>query len=564
MKILDLNCLSIEETNKLTEISSNIIEEFNKLTEKIVKSTDGGLASLLNPTVGRNPYQSDLFANIAILLLVKSIVATDRDLIMIIPQNKVQNKILSNHIRELKKDIIIKRVRETNIFTNNLSILKILSKSFKLISTKRKRRRNNLKRGRFILLDTFILQDSINSNKYIDRYYPGIMNAFYDNNLCNLLWVPTILGNYTSRQLSLIQKKSTEKIIFKQDYLLIIDYMSSIYQMLKSSLKRKSIYCINGLDISLLIYTEYRTKRFYDSSFEGLLNYAFIKRLKSNQIDLDLFIDWNENQPIDKGMIKGVRDFYKDVYIKGYQGYIISTDFCFYIQPTDIEISSGVIPDEICVVGKALEDRIRKFTMNVTVSTAPAFRFQDVYKRYSSPSTIIRKIVLVALPIGIDESSNIVKLLLNSIRGIDKKDFDIYLKPHPALNLNDVKTKIGEAWKSSFKITMGNFNEIAAIAHVVIGSASTTLIETITRGIPVIVVASNTGINQNPIPKDISDKLWRLCSTKDEVLSALISFTSITIKQKRVLERIGEDVKTNYFEPISDLGIQNLLSKKKK
>ena len=48
--------------------------------------------------------------------------------------------------------------------------------------------------------------------------------------------------------------------------------------------------------------------------------------------------------------------------------------------PTIIEAESKVIPDTLYVIGKGLEESIKEFYPELSVQTAPAFRFQGVYR----------------------------------------------------------------------------------------------------------------------------------------------------------------------------------------
>ena len=65
----------------------------------------------------------------------------------------------------------------------------------------------------------------------------------------------------------------------------------------------------------------------------GLLYYRFSRRFSEKGIKVRLLIDWYENQVIDRGLIKGFHDFFKNVPVYGYQGYIISKNLHIYTQP---------------------------------------------------------------------------------------------------------------------------------------------------------------------------------------------------------------------------------------
>ena len=275
-------------------------------------------------------------------------------------------------------------------------------------------------------MDTFILQNSLTAGRFIDRYYPSIRQFISSSVKDRLVLYPTILGKFKGKQLNTISKNSEEKILFKQDFLRISDYLRAIKKMVSLSFKIDHPFMFEGLDVTPLVKRQFLIGKVSKSAFEGILNFMAIQRMSEWSIDLGLVIDWNENQAIDKGLVKGVKTFYPGIPTKGYQGYIISTDYNLYIQPTDYEIRADVIPDEIHVIGKALENRIKENSHNLKVNTSPAFRFNNVYREY--PLTEVdRKSLLVILPIGLAECCDIITLLAKASLSMDMSSFQILI-----------------------------------------------------------------------------------------------------------------------------------------
>lgn len=561
MEVLDLNNLTIKQVKRLNEISESIKEDFNNLTEIILDETDKSLAWLLHPLVSRNPYQSNLFLNICYILLTKEIIDNNKTLEKIIPKNKIQQISIEKYLQKIGNNIKVVKAKKTNYLIYSLlaSLYRIIRKVLLYVFTHDNKRTRTIKSlDSIILLDTFILQNSLKEGRYLDRYYPRLSETLEQSERERLYFLPTILGKFNRRQLKDIWKNSKENIIYKHDFLKIKDYIVAFIALLKLSLGRKTEYVFYDMNVSPLVIDEYKKKRFHGSAFEGLLNYLFISRLKKANVNLKLMVDWNENQPIDKGLIKGMKTFYPKVHTKGYQGYIISTDFNFYIQPTDYEIDNGVIPDEICVVGQGLEENVKKFSSKLKASKAPAFRFSNVYKEYGHNKSKSTN-VLVALPIGMNESIDIIQVLSKAISNYDNIEFNIQIKPHPALKLNKLKELSGDAWLKCFDIVEGDFNEILASSSILIGSTSTTLIESLARGIPVIVVGSQKGITQNPIPKEIKEDIWTLCYTPGEIAGTIDFYTSYKHEKIEEHKKLGREIRAKYFEPVTKEGVRKFL-----
>ncbi len=559
MTMLDLNKLTIEQVKELNQFSDQLKPEFNKLTEDILNSNGSTLVWMLHPLTSRNPYQSNLFLQLCLLTLAKYYIDNGHLKSDILVQNKLQKIILTKYaaIKTVPLHIKIGKKHWTvdDRFAGYYSVLE--RAVLYLASRNQNRAQSIADRIPITLIDTFILQNSLKAGKYLDRYYPGLLDQISNSEAKNIYWLPTILGRFNRIQLQQIWQRSREKIIFKQDLLHVSDYFESFLMLQKSGFNRHHVYRFQDMDVTKLVHSEFKKGRVSKSAFEGLLNYFFAKRLSQKTKNLRLVIDWNENQPIDKGFVKGLKEFFPGVASKGYQGYIISTNYNFYIQPTEFEVEMGAIPDEICVVGEALKSQISKFTNLVRVSTAPAFRFKSVYDPLDRTG-VQKGTVLVALPIGFKESAEILALVSNAV-DIASTHMAILIKPHPMLKLGKVIRHLGSAWKNEFVLVEGEFSEAVSRVEVLLGSTSSTLVEAVSRGIPVIVVGSQSGLTQNPIPETISNKLWSICYTAEELNSAIETYLQASDKEKNVINDIGNRIREQYFERITERGVRQFL-----
>jgi hypothetical protein len=559
MNTLNFNSLSIDQVKDLNKISDQLKPEFNELSGKILKSNQSALAWALHPLVSRNPYHSDIFIHICqIILAKKNIDDSGTSVRKIVTATLDQKTIINQYAKQKNIDCQVSASgsKLKSIFKWHAKYTIFKRIIFYLLS--KNRIRTNLLRStsKAILLDTFILQNSLKAGKYIDRYYSGILNHLNVDQTKKLFWVPTISGHFSSKQLHNLWKNSSEQIVYKHDFLEPRDYYIALKMLLSTSFINNEEYRIRGMDITDMIRTAYKQGKITVSAFDGLLNYLFIKRMKSENVDLHLVIDWNENQPIDKGFIKGVKTYYPDITTKGYQGYIISPDYNVYIQPTDYEVDAGLIPDEICVVGDGLQGQVTQYSKKIDVSTAPAFRFNNVYNRYNRQD--YQKTIMLALPIGFRESYDIVNLVSRAIKA-EHKNMRIQIKPHPVLKIDKLIKKLGRVWRKEFMVVVGDFNLLVSGVDLLIGSTSTTLLETISRGIPVIVVGSQNGLTQNPIPKTVSQKVWSLCYTPDEMGVAINYYLNCTETEKKDIYDIGNTVREQYFERIVPKEVKKFL-----
>ena len=307
----------------------------------------------------------------------------------------------------------------------------------------------------------------------------------------------------------------------------------------------------------MILSTDFSNNIVNDSSLRGILNYLFLKRLKENSIKLKLVIDWFENQVIDRGFNKGLHDFYPNTQSIGYQGF---TDYISSKIPTKYEVDIEVIPDEIAVVGKGLTHNIKKYNKDLKVIITPAFRFQGVWESINSENNKPDKIVLIALPISKKDSVEILKLVIDSKKNMTAKNIIFYVKTHPSVNIQDIKASFHRSELENYIFVDGDFKKCVSKARVMLGNASSTCLETLAIGIPVIIVGSQSGLTQNPIPESVDKKIWRLCYTPNELSSAINHFVSISDEDNLEFKEIGKKIRNEYFEPVTKISVKKFLS----
>jgi len=274
--ILDLNNLTISQVKELNRISLLIQPDFNNLTNQINGSLNEGIARLVSIVVSRHTYQSDLFLHCCHLALSKYYLDKDETINKIVVSSKEMQLILQDYLQKSSKKILIECKIEKSIkinlikkFTPLLNIVSNIRRSLQYVTNRKlKRRRDVYREGDITLLDTFILDDSINSQKYVDRYYPGLLDLLNEEDKKGIYFIPTIIGNFDRRSLDGIYKNSKEQIIYKHDFLKFTDYVSALAKLFKLKLTNKKFFFLD-FNISPIILKEFKVKRYNPSSFGG-------------------------------------------------------------------------------------------------------------------------------------------------------------------------------------------------------------------------------------------------------------------------------------------------------
>ena len=555
--VLDLTNLNVNQYKIYYNFSLEIQNDFNLLISQIYKLNESddfmkNITLMFSNTLSRNNYQSNMFTNILSLYFINHMLKQNNYDVIIVEDISLKKQLNLNYpdIRIILSSQTISKISylKNNFLRPFIDFKNIFTRSINYIFSASKIRTVKLLRAKkIILIDTYIHNDTLKFQKYLERNYNHLLSNQTLVDEKSIFFVPTINCVFNKKTLNNIQKNSNENLIYKHDFL-SLDIYIKIFKLMISSYIKACDLTFRGINVDCLIKDNIRNKKFDLSLFEALISFHFFKQLKKQNIDINGVIDWNENQPIDKGFVKGCKTFFSNIHIKGYQGFIVSYSYNMQLCPTALEIENNLIPDELVVTGFDLVNTVKRFSKNINVTVGPAFRFS---KQYSKTNFIkLSDKILVILPFGIYHSLNLIKTLdeICETKNIAFKNF--YLKPHPTDNFKILKSKLANADKYNF--VFDKFNNIISEFSITIGNTSSALMESLLYSVPVIVIPNQKGITQNPIPFGVSSKLWNLCFSKQDVVDSILYFLKNRDLIKDDFNNFNKEVSKKYFYPVTE------------
>jgi hypothetical protein len=410
-----------------------------------------------------------------------------------------------------------------------------------------------------ILIDTFIIPGF----EKIDRYYTGLWESLKTFERDSIYFVPTLAG-FSLMQIIPTYKQllnSEKNYLIKEGFLKLKDYLYALGHVLRVQRIHVQEVFFGEIDFSDLIKEEIYALRSLDASFLALLNYRFFYRLKEKKIPILHAIDWFENQLVDKGWNAGVRIFYPESESTGYLGFINFCHTYISIFPTDYEESAKVLPKNIAVVGQGYKEIIKKYSPDLHVEVAPALRFQGVWKRrkkFPDPSGFTILITLDGELIEYDIAC--LHQAYSCLHFIKEDCWRFWIKPHPNIPEMKIRMAFGALWPEKFVFVSGDFNELVEQADVIFSNGMTsTCLEAIMKGVPVIVLGKRNGITLIAIPDSIPQDIWRLCYTVEDIIEALQFFYKQSTDVQRQNRLLGEEMRLKYVEPVTQKGIKQFL-----
>ena len=546
------------------QIAEEIRLPFTLHIDSLSKVQQGNIDWWVSSPLSRDNLASPLFSTCCSLVLLQKLLKEEAELNLISTDSYVLKKVIKNYLKKNGFNIPVvyenKLTQKITLFVFPfLKWLWIFLKQFYqwILINKVVKISVNFNHKPLTLIDTYIVGDFDEKN---DRYYGDLWENLDKKEQDTLYFVPTIINDHKNSSKDRLSKmlQSKKNYLFKEKFIKFSDLLFLFLYPLRILFLNIPQEEFMKFEIAPLIRSEMKSMNAYDQICIALLNYRFAYRLKNNSVKLRLVVNWFENQILDKGWNAGFRKFYPKTPTVGYAGYLAPLDWLARY-PSENEFQALVIPEKICVVGRDLVERIKVFSQNLEVFVGPAFRFQGVWEKRKTMPDVKCFNILIALPILMKETVDMLHLVSESIGKSKIKNMNILLKPHPTVSAENIKLAFGVNWPSLFKFVEGDFNNCVEKSNLLISNASSVCVEALAKGISVIVVGSQTGLTQNPIPETITEDIWTLCYTPEEMAMAIEFYAFRDDEKVKYHKMIGKKIRENYFEPVTRSSVYNFL-----
>ena len=492
---------------------------YNNWIEKISKPFSSDIDWWVNVIGERNNLNSDLFHYFCILETLNEL-----------KKKKIKIKTIKVNSAHLKKIILKKNFLVSNIIAEKLikkdflRILKIiLYQIFVFILAKFYKKKVN---SEISIIDYFIVGNNLSTKRYYGELEDKIK---YEN----VFFVPTIVNTKILDLISLVKNIKYKKNFFLKESLIdISNFFQSITYFTRLKKFNKKYKNIFNYDLSEIVLDELQSLRNYNTIIISLNNYFFFKSLKKKNFKIKTSVNWFENTAVDKGWNFGLNKFFKNVNSYGYQGFTCYKDF-LCLDPVKHEVQYKLIPNKIIIIGKKYFKPKIEFYNKLKILQGYAFRFDYLTKQHLKKKNLI----LVCLNLDKKINTDIINTIKQSQFLKNKK---IIFKTHPALRINkkDFINKNYIISKESFEYLIRRSKAL------ITAGSSSTIIESICNGVPVIVPFKDYMTQFSLEMIDLPKKLYRVSEDKknfDKNLNYFLNKKSIlTIKNIN-------NIKKNYF-----------------
>ncbi len=539
--LLEQGCLNPYQINLLNKINKKNKKEYISLLDKIYLNTNRNKKWILSPLFSRDFVQSNFFSDLNFLGLVDHLKKNKK-----IKKVKVKNIYLKKIILQKYPDLNVTiniTTAITHIFFKYYEIfsnfIKLLLCTLFMITSKNKKRKNFFKGKKITLIETFFSKNLIQNNKFKERYNKEAYLRFPKALRKRSFFFPINLSILHIKKFLKITKKDKIKFIHPLDFLKTEDYIESIFLIPSlKSIKNEPLF-FKKFEISKLVKLYNFFSFFNYSTFLANLNFNFLKRLKENNIKIDLILDWYENQIIDKGISMGKNKFFKDSKIKGHMGFLNDFRNIHYYYPTKLEHKLRCVPEEVLLINKNIYRQFFKNNRYIKYKIVPSSRNQEIFSinKIKTKKKNSKRILLFILSANQQESNFIFKLIENVHHKFDLSKNEIRIKTHPNTKLNYFIKKC-----KNIEISNKSIYEEILNSEIVIGGGTTATIEAQILNKKIILVGNNSEIMLNPLM--IHDKKSvKICYDTKTLLKNIINLSKLKLRK----DSLNKNLLNYYF-----------------
>lgn len=393
------------------------------------------------------------------------------------------------------------------------------------------------------ILHTWAGISSYKNGKYQELFYGNLQEILEIKGNCVLL-LPHIPFDISYRKCILSLVQENKKFICEEFFLSVSDILHSCVLCL-TNLPEWKEYHLTDLDFSACAYRQAFDDWAHLQVLMPDLYRNVISGMAKKGLKIHRFTFLYENYAYEKSLIINLRKFYPDTAILGYQHSTISANHMSFSHSSDpIEeeyipdfiITSGNIPAKILVMNNYSDSRIL---------IGGAVRYSALKKTSCNKSNRLhdQKNILIALPINLSESIELIERFVRSFKG--SSDIQILCKPHPFLGKNILIRHLESDVQKQILFTEKSLEELLSFTTVLVYSSSSSCIDALTQCIPVMKIILPRRIDLDPLV-DVQGQSPFIQSASDPheidtVTRKMISY-GYSLSEQETLRHIVNDI----------------------
>jgi len=359
-----------------------------------------------------------------------------------------------------------------------------------------------------VLVETYLLQNSFSQNQFSDRY----SHSAFEGYLQSKKW--SYLAHIHSDHLEIqwIQKalNSSTSFIFIDELIPFKSRLKSFFVFLRSKRYGQNLKnpCLRWILEDI----------YFSFNSSQLLSHCLLDLWKNSHLQVRAFLNWGENQNVDKCLITAFKKNLPKTKIYTYLAY---PTFSFYLNliPKNYELKPSLIGDVILISYKKLFSELKqKAPPDIEVLPAPPRKKPEGETGNSQSWKVL-------ICLNYDQKSTEKLLQLAQHLSHSQVPIELYVVPHPNNSEDLLKTAAGLRLLKQAGPQIGSHS-------ILITGASSMAYEAEEKGAHILLYPVDNGLSILPHGEGM-----KLCFTKEDVQDEIKQIVSLSQKQSHTIKK---------------------------
>lgn len=406
-----------------------------------------------------------------------------------------------------------------------------------------------------ILIDTYLLDgDVLPSGAVRHRYFPGLMDWYLARGHTPAYY-PFLFRVPLRSLLSLYRgyRASAQLFLPPELFLRAGDLLTAATSCIRQSMRKFELRSTHlfGADLGKLI-----SANTFCMALEGLQPLLMAKvplRIAHAGIRPRWLLDWFENQSLDHAAMIGFSGALPECSVIALRQYAFVGGL-LSLQVTSREIKDGLAPREQWLGGSAWLTLATEYDEVGHYSVVPSLRYAYIHQ--TVPLFQEGEDLLVLLTQSLQESLQILGTVGRALPYLKHSFPFLRIKVHPTLDANRLRRLLlaGNAGRETFASLCWEsveMDQALARARMVVSAGTSSALEAVSMGIPVILVGTQVGIQMNPL-EIVDRRLWSVVFDDNQFEQTIRTWTPSHPLPREERLAIGKIVKKSCFEPVTE------------
>lgn len=404
----------------------------------------------------------------------------------------------------------------------------------------------------FVLIRTWVDEASVTEGRGLqDRYFPGLATWLRERGH-RVVTLPVMFGVRHESAVWRALGTGDGEILPEFRLYRVSDFLYALRTGWASAALDIGPVELAGVQVGDLFAHERERWAMDGGTLDAALCSRLARRLADRGLNVERVIDTYENMIPEKGLIWGFRTCAPDARLVGFQhGALYPLLLCNFVTAAEAEIAP--LPDVVVCNGP----RFRQLLVSEGLPpdrtiVGAALRYRHL-RRVADPASRDEPRILAPLPLTVEIASEFLEKICRALPG-----WTVVLKPHPMAPIELALSALTlTALPAGFSVARGTMHEALSQATTVVSTASTTALEAVAAGVPVVVVGGYAAVDLNPL--DWNPELAPVVRDSEGIRREVERIAALGDEALASYREAGRRLLDEYFSPVNDTTLQQFL-----